>query len=412
MKPFDIASLSQRERPSTEGINRGQSAAAARQDWLTRQLLGARIDIPNNRANTRTSFIGDGFFVRSKNPATMQVTVSPGLGFQYDPTQPLTVAQDMVAGVYEGVTDTSPFRPLVMDETPTFTVPAAPIVGQARYDIIEVRAKRELSDYGTPLRYDIGSNSWVPQSAAAFLRYGILAADANQIVTPASSTAPLSYKTGIAAPTGTQTEPPTTPGYVKIARILVEGGATSIAQNRICDRREMAFPGGIGFVSGTATIATVRNAKASPNILTLNAPPGVRVAIFYRQNIPAAGFDVSPNILVFTGAQVRSFVGGVDWTFNPATPYVAGDNEKPNIAHSTAIQLNREIQGADIDSMEMNDPQLAYPNTSDVGFATGEYFSSIRPLFCAWNTASQLWNRDIPTLVNPLRFNFWAAFSY
>jgi hypothetical protein len=252
MKSFDQNALAPGERPSTEAINRGFSADSGRLDWVYRQLLSARTDVANDRAALKNGFLGSGHRVRALDPATLQVTVDPGLGFYYDNTVPLVAASDGIVGVYEGVSDVSPYRPLVLADTITYTVPTPPPAGQARYDIIEVRPKRDLADYGPLLRFNSGTNNWSPQSAAAFLRYAVEPAEAGAVVTPALSTAPVSYVEGVAAPyPGVLPEPPTTPGYIKIARILVETGITGITSDKIVDRRQLVFPQGAGFVSGS-----------------------------------------------------------------------------------------------------------------------------------------------------------------
>jgi hypothetical protein len=226
-------------------------------------------------------------------------------------------------------------------------------------------------------------------------------------VTPALSTAPVSYVEGVAAPyPGVLPEPPTTPGYIKIARILVETGITGITSDKIVDRRQLVFPQGAGFVSGTGVFRAVRGSAARPTLTSLIAPSGVRVAMFCRQAIPLTGFDVNMNLMVFTGQPVRFFTGGVELLESQAT--APGDNEKPIIAHRSLVTLNRTISGADIDTAEMNDPNMATPI---VGYADGETYSSLQPLFCAWNAASSLWNGDMAA-DDPVRFSFWASYAY
>lgn len=407
MKSFDQNALAPGERPSTEAINRGFSADSGRLDWVYRQLLSARTDVANDRAALKNGFLGSGHRVRALDPATLQVTVDPGLGFYYDNTVPLVAASDGIVGVYEGVSDVSPYRPLVLADTIAYTVPTPPPAGQARYDIIEVRPKRDLADYGPLLRFNSGTNNWSPQSAAAFLRYAVEPAEAGAVVTPALSTAPVSYVEGVAAPyPGVLPEPPTTPGYIKIARILVETGITGITSDKIVDRRQLVFPQGAGFVSGTGVFRAVRGSAARPTLTSLIAPSGVRVAMFCRQAIPLTGFDVNMNLMVFTGQPVRFFTGGVELLESQAP--APGDNEKPIIAHRSRVTLNRTISGADIDTAEMNDPNMATPI---VGYADGETYSSLQPLFCAWNAASSLWNGDM-VADDPVRFSFWASYAY
>ena len=136
--PFDVNVLAPAEHPSTEALNRGFSASHGALDFFYRQLLAQRTNASNNRAVLSDGFVGEAFCVRAVNPASMFVEVAAGLAFRYDPSDPLVVAQDTVVGVYQGVSDLSPYHPIVLPQAVQFPVPAAPLAGQSRYDIIEL----------------------------------------------------------------------------------------------------------------------------------------------------------------------------------------------------------------------------------------------------------------------------------
>ena len=388
--PFDINALAPAERPSTEALNRGFSASHAALDFYYRQELAQRTNISNSRATLRDGFMGDGFMTRAINPASMFVEVSPGLGFRYDPSNPLVVAQDTIVGVYQGVTDLSPYRPLVLPQAVTFPVPAAPLVGQSRYDLIEVRPKRQLADYGNLLRFNFGTLQWAPQSAAAFLRYGIESAEIAAVVSPALSTAPLSYVQGVAAPTGTQVEPPGTPGYITIARILVNGGDTSIAENRIVDRRVVS-DGTSGIeVSGSMDLDLAPALVAAPTVLHLAAPSGVRAAIVGQA--PASGAFA---LVVMTGGQARGIEAsavayrGLLAVAQPLTTY-------GNLLSTTGV-VGVTISAADLANPAITSPVLEV--------ADGQTFAYAQFQSALWNPAAQLFSGSLPT---PLRYSFRA----
>jgi hypothetical protein len=408
MEPFDQDVLAPAERPSTEALNRGFTADRRALSFFYERLLGGRTSVTNDRSRLRNGFMGDSFEVRPTSPAGFSLEVSGGLGFYYDPTVPLVIAQDSIVGRFEGVSDVSPWRPLVLGSSVSINIPVAPAVGMSRYDIVEVRPKRELADYGQLLRFDQAVNNFVPKSAPAFLRYGSTQTEVGQVLAPILSTAPLSYKVGIAAPTGTQVEPEITPGYVRVARVLINGGDVSIDSDQITDYRAQSPENGTGFVSGLASIRSVRGQKIRPLIKALNAPSGMKVVVFDRDTISVTGFPISPNIMLFTGAPLTYFTGGVE-AVNPipsGTPLT--DNERPVLAHGSAIGLNRFLQGPDIFNTELLDPLTTYPAGK---YSLGSYFSSLRPFFCLWDPATNLFDGDMATQ-DPIEFSFWMAYSY
>jgi hypothetical protein len=205
-----------------------------------------------------------------------------------------------------------------------------------------------------------------------------------------------------------QVEPPTTPGYVKVARILVNAGDTSVTAAAICNRRALVFPeSGMGRVSGRATIRSQRSANIRPAITHLVAPPGMQVVIFDRDTVPAmTGFPISPNLMLMTGAPLTFFTGGCEVVNPVASMTPITDNQRPIIAHGCAVAMNRFLQTADIDAPEL----LSANTTAPAGqYAEGEYFSSLRPYFCGWSGTD--WSLDMSTQ-DPIEFSFWMEFMY
>lgn len=297
MEPFDQDVLAPSERPSTEALNRGFTADRLALSFFYQNLLSVRTAIANDRAKLQTGFIGDGFKVRPSSPASFTLEVSAGLGYYYDPSVPLVIATDPTIGRFEGVSNVSPWRPLVLGSSVLLNVPAPPAAGQSRYDIIEVRPKRDLADYGQLLRYNQAAADFRPSSAPAFLRFGSTQDEVGQVVAPALSTAPLSYKIGTPAPTGTQIEPDVTPGYVKIGRILVADTATSIDEGVIVDPRPRL---GRALVTVKFTMPCT-GVSIAPTLLELDAPPGVRVVVT-GSFVSGANAEID----IFTGQEPRT----------------------------------------------------------------------------------------------------------
>lgn len=294
MMPFDRRVWAPRERPSTESNNMGESADRAALDWFYRAILSQRISASNDRSVLRNGFIGDGYKVRALSPAQMKVSVSPGLGYYFDPTVPLVVATDAVAPIYQGVMDLSPYRPLVLPEEVQYTVPTPPAAGQSRYDIIEVRPKRELADYDPILTFNVAALNWLPQAPAAFLRYAIDPAEIGQKIWPdPAADKPMYYVKGVAAATGTQVEPTPTPGYVTVGRILVTNGDVSIADTRLVDKRPPL--GWLGVNSFSAeievTVGPAPGAIYVPTIISSEVPEGSYL-LFEGINDAAASLNV------------------------------------------------------------------------------------------------------------------------
>lgn len=407
MNPFDMKILAPAKKPTTDDINQGFAADRRALAFFYENLLRSRLNVGSDVGGLKTGFIGEGFKVRPTSPASMTVTVTAGLGWHYDPTDPLIIAQDITGLRYQGAGDTSPYRPLVLGETVELVVPTAPPAGNSRYDIIEVRPKREIADYGPEIRYATGVADWRPLGGGTFLRYNSTQAEVGSVVTPAPSIAPVSYVKGVAAPTGTQVEPPTTQGYVKIARILVAEGVTSVDADVICNRRPLVFPNGVGFIAGRGTIRSERGALARPSLTHVVAPPGMQVFVFDRSLVPLViGYPLTPTIGVLTGAPLTYFTGGCE-LINPkdaATP--APNNEHPVIAHGPKARMNRFFTILDLDSADMANPLLASPAGP---YAEGDYFSSLQPFFCGWSGTN--WNMDME-IQDPIEFSFWMAVAY
>lgn len=325
--PLDQTTLAPMERPSTETLNRAQTTSRRALTFWWEQALAQRADIAGGRAKLNTGFVGEAFKVRPASPAGLEVELAAGMGFYFDPTQPLVIAQDLVVGAYQGVSDLAPHRPLVIADNITF--PIFPQSGPDlwRYDIIEVRPQRELKDYETKLRYSVPARAFQPQSAAEALRYNIAQGDIDLVVSPAPSTAPLSLKRGTASTSAggvLPTEPPVTPGYVKVARVLVSDTDSIVVDKMITDLRTAA-----SMIEVSGIFSMPMTGTPTPVLTALNAPPGVDVAV-----LGSAAHGYSAEVLVFTGAQPTQ----VDFQISPLA--ANGGGASPVVLNAWALVTN------------------------------------------------------------------------
>lgn len=380
MMPFDRRVWAPRERPSTESNNMGESADRAALDWFYRAILSQRISASNDRSVLRNGFIGDGYKVRALSPAQMKVSVSPGLGYYFDPTVPLVVATDAVAPIYQGVMDLSPYRPLVLPEEVQYTVPTPPAVGQSRYDIIEVRPKRELADYDPILTFNVAALNWLPQAPAAFLRYAIDPAEIGQKIWPDPATdKPMYYVKGVAAATGTQVEPTPTPGYVTVGRILVTNGDLSINGLRIVDERTWIEP---QFIELEVDAITTGMGLFMPTIISYTSPPGITAVVVGRDSdkggrigVYVVGGNFSKVVINakavtdeivnekrIVSAEVRQVIG------TPATADAAVvallNNASGNVPNPIQIGVGTRYQYFDIQGLVQKNGATDWPNAA------------------------------------------------
>ncbi len=393
MEPFDQNVLAPSERPSTEALNRGFTADRLALSFFYQNLLSARTAIANDRAKLQTGFIGDGFKVRPSSPASFTLEVSAGLGYYYDPSVPLVIATDPTIGRFEGVSNVSPWRPLVLGSSVLLNVPAPPAAGQSRYDIIEVRPKRDLADYGQLLRYNQAAADFRPSSAPAFLRFGSTQDEVGQVLAPVLSTSPISYKVGTPAATGSQLSPQLTPGYLLVARILVTGGDTEISQARIVDARSQIGP---VRVAGSFSMRTTGTPFAPTNV-NIQAPPGIQVAVVGET--PTGGAQA--RIVVLTGGGVTTIVPKIDLLQpNPVSGYTY------NAPMIRLVEAN-----AILDPVFASTLADATKTTPAAAFAEGSVYSDVVVQSTIWDPIAQEFANP-PAGVTPVTYYFTLDLYY
>lgn len=266
---FDRTIINVRERPLSTDINQLQSQLdRVLRAQINKYFVGRASD-SSDAFNTPTvaRFFGDSFKVRAKNPVSGLVEVTPGLGYFPNSADVPTAIDSIV-----GLDDLELMKPLVLNAAQSFTVPTADPTNP-RIDIIEVKYNR---DTGNPLSRDIldpTTGAFVSSTVDKTLTF-TLDGLTGSVVSPAGSTAAISYKKGVAA--GSPTVPATTSGYVKIAEIRVAALATTFDDNVIGDFRRIAIPHNAFNFFVQYTTAT---AGSPPTLVRTNAPPGVKVCV-------------------------------------------------------------------------------------------------------------------------------------
>lgn len=271
-QPFDRANIGFREKLVSQDLNRQASQFDRTIRYLLEHMLAGRSTNDAEGAVPRDAFVGTGMLLAPAAPAAMTVVVSPGLGFHHLPAD---VPSDIGVPDLMMVDDLAAYKPLVLGGAgASFAVPTAPTAPNTRIDIIEVRANRALVDSETRRQLNDATGAFDPHDYYKTLSW-ILDGLTGTVSAPANSTAAISYKVGVAANPGVA--PSVSPGYVKLGEVLVGSGATSIAANKLVDRRRLLAHGGV--VHGSARARVVHNA-GSPTLTwsSVCAPPGVKIA--------------------------------------------------------------------------------------------------------------------------------------
>ena len=268
-KAFDRVVINPRERPLSTDINTAQSQLdRTLREVLRTMLLCRATALSDGNAAPISGFFGEGLKARPVAPVAMQVRVPAGLGFLNNPSGTLP----SIGGI-SGVDDLAVYAPLILNADATFNVAAAPSAPNTRIDIIEVALNRRLTDTASRDVLNTVSGAFEPQSVQKTLGWD-LDASVGVVSAPSNSTAALSYKVGVAANPGVA--PATSPGYLKIAEILVGSSVSSIDADVIRDLRKMLYADGMGHVAFNLSSSSV--GTPTQTLSDVVAPPGVVVA--------------------------------------------------------------------------------------------------------------------------------------
>ncbi len=299
---FDRVITNQLEKPVSDDLNREASEV----DRTIRDLLwsmslthpAAGNVASNGRAPVTPAFMGDAFFVEPNGALTLKIR--SGLGFMYLPTDTPT----SIGGV-TGLDDLAPYKPMVLLQDLTVNIDGGVAGGMERIDIIEVAPTRRRADSAVRGVFNTGTGVFDPTAVLKTLAWS-LDDQEGQVVSPASSTAGISVKKGVPQVSGTygattydQGVPTVTPGYTKIAQVLVDSSGTLTASSLV-DSRKLWGPQGIIpihlqalWTDGTPDTVVVSDNSA--------LPPGIRVAaIPTGNNSPFQIFIVAgdPNLTI------------------------------------------------------------------------------------------------------------------
>ena len=218
-------------------------------------------------------FYGDGFLVLPQSPVSGNIVLSAGIAVKRDDTdQPVDI------GGIPGLDENSAVKPIVLRDARIIATAPPPPAPNKRIDTIEVRVARDFYDSVPVKQLDPTSGTSTYPTALKTLSYAIDDVPVEYIVSPANGSQPLVYKQGVAAPV--PVAPAVSPGYVKVAEILVENvvanPAGTIRQEHLADFRPMAFLGGTGHFAIDFVMSTVAGV---PTIVSYAVPPGIRIAL-------------------------------------------------------------------------------------------------------------------------------------
>lgn len=270
---FDRVVINPRERPLSSDINQLQSEISRTLREVVRAMClphNSNPQIVNSSFNPVSGFMGDGFFVAAGGALTH--TIKAGLGLVFD-----SGSTDSDIGSVSKVDDRSPYYPVYLSADQTISSPAAPGVGLERVDIIEVALDRRLADTASRDVLDTGTGVFNPSSVFKTLAYS-LDGRTGVVTSPANSSTGIGLKAGstqvagtYAASGGVTGVPTTSPGYTRVAVILVTNTGL-VVQGDVRDTRFLLSPNGVqqwGFellqVPGTPNDTfTISNFPTSP----------------------------------------------------------------------------------------------------------------------------------------------------
>lgn len=284
--PFDQTNYGLRERPVSADWNQLSSQLYQTIREVHRFQHDARVSSSSSTAQSVSGFHGAGLRVVPSSSPGMSVVVSAGLGFLFAPTD---VPTDLGATDLESVDDRSPYKPLIVQTPQTFNTPVAPSAPNSRIDIVEVRNPRRLENAIPRRQLDPNTLTYDDHVFFKTMAFQIDNLQCGTVNDPSPSTAPLSYKVGTAGNPGLV--PPTTPGYLKIAEVLVGNTTTSVLGANVVDRRSILSMGGVS--RGNIRFQLQWNAGAPiVNVLSVSSPPGIDLAVAANVNGSIGGYTV------------------------------------------------------------------------------------------------------------------------
>lgn len=387
-----------RQRPTSRDLNAMQwqlnqmglaQAGTVFGSSVTTAGLGPLSRYSNNGA---AGFYAGGFWcILDPAAPPFGVRLNAGIGYHYvGPADATNIGGNEGADwEYEGQWGV----PLALSQNQGFTVPAPPPVGSSRIDIIEVKPLYLATDPQTVGIFDPGSsvfNPTVSNKALTWDCYG----RTGTVNAPNPSTAVISYVVGqtVVGGIAAATEPTTTAGYIKTARINLDasGGAiVALTDSMIADMRRPLLPNGVLRVSGQATIPGILAGVGSEALDSVQLPPGVVLKAVLATAAGAGGVGLGYTMFFFViGGDLRTSAAG-NFGCATATPLA---NVARRIATVTNVATGR-LTAADVAILDGSDANYTVCNGA-YSFAVGQPYAFFS-LRVESPTGAALTNTDI-----------------
>ena len=239
--------------------------------------------------------------------------------------------------------------PIVLSAAETLSVPAPPGVGNSRIDIIEVRADYLAASPATVGIFNAATRVFDPTVKNKRMHWDLSGRTGS--AAPGASTAPISYVTGVVAAgaISAATEPATTAGYIKIARINLDASAGAIAavtQSMVADLRPKIYPGGLLHAGAQARIPGLVGGIGAGNSLDCVAlPPGCTIkAAFYNPVPPAAGKSYTLYCVLIGGDPIPRTDAGGGASCGVLTATAIGDKKIARTTGLTSLTVDASTQ--------------------------------------------------------------------
>lgn len=227
-QPFDQTIINALERPTSSDLNQAQGQAHA-----DVRMLASKLFQVVGTTEGQEGFVGDSFKVVPTSPASMNVQITNGIGFQNGSTE------TDIGGI-AGLTDAYPYKALTISNR-IVPIAALPSAGEYRYDLIQVRVPTNTERLANQQSKDIYNptlNSFNATNVYKTLSSDLTGATIETILyngTP-SGNYQIVYKKGEPA-TSSPTPPSADAGYLPLAYILVNYATTAISTTQITDLR-------------------------------------------------------------------------------------------------------------------------------------------------------------------------------
>lgn len=307
-KPFDREIINVRERPFSSDINLSETYSDLALRDVIKSIFSQRASFfdSTSELSAQACFWGSSLKVTPAEGFAMSVIVSKGIGFVRGDSDP-----EIDIGSVLGLNDFSTLKPIPLSSNMLIGIDSVE-PGFKQTSIIEVKADHFNTDLTSREVFDgVGFSPSIVRKTFSWSLDGRLGVVASPL---SDSTAAISLKKGFKTLlAGAEVIPQTTPGYTKIAEILVRDTDTSLTSFNIRDTRKTAAPYGQVVVSGRARLKNATIVSSLPSslyaeILEVNAPPGIEVRSTLR-NHSARNYTISV-IGDFSTAQASVTLGG------------------------------------------------------------------------------------------------------